>query len=90
MRVAALCRVKLYRDNRGMSQEKLSQVSGLTRQTIINVEKGKTIPSVLHAMQIARALGVPVEDLYYRVEFDAQLHPNDEARGVVLVRWPKG
>ena len=89
MKLAALCRVRFYREAQGMSQQTLARASGLSRQTIINVEGGKTIPNILHAMQIAWALGKSVEEVFYRVPATHLLDPRDEARGVVLIRWPK-
>jgi DNA-binding XRE family transcriptional regulator len=89
MKLAALCRVRFYREAQGMSQQTLARASGLSRQTIINVEGGKTIPNVLHTIQIAWALGKSVEEVFQRVNSDHLLDPRDAARGVILIRWPK-
>lgn len=41
-----------------------SGAAGCTRQTIIALEQGKSLPSVTLAFQIARAFGVPVEEVF--------------------------
>jgi putative transcriptional regulator len=48
----------------GMTQEKLAERVGVTRQTIISIEAGKYNPSVGLALRLAAAFGVPVEELF--------------------------
>ena len=48
-----------------MTQEALAQEVGVSRQTILAIEKGKYTPSVALAMRIAHAFGVRVEDLFH-------------------------
>jgi putative transcriptional regulator len=48
----------------GLTQEGLAERVGVTRQTIISIERGNYDPSVGLALRLARALGVPVEDLF--------------------------
>ena len=48
-----------------MTQEDLAAVIGVTRQTIISIEKGNYVPSVLLALKIAICFRVPVEDVFY-------------------------
>ncbi|MBM3308102.1 MAG: helix-turn-helix transcriptional regulator [Candidatus Eisenbacteria bacterium] len=47
-----------------MTQEELAARVGVTRQTIIAIEKGKYNPSVALALRIARAFGVPLEQVF--------------------------
>jgi len=47
-----------------LTQEDLARKVGVTRQTILAVEKGNYAPSVLLAIRIAKALGCTVEDLF--------------------------
>jgi putative transcriptional regulator len=58
-------RLKELRVKKGMTQEALAQSVGVTRQTIISVEKGKFIPSVRLALMLASALGAPLEDVFW-------------------------
>ena len=48
----------------GMTQQELARRAGVTRQTIISIEKGKFRPSVELALLLARVFGVTVEDLF--------------------------
>ncbi|MBN1384541.1 MAG: helix-turn-helix transcriptional regulator [Elusimicrobia bacterium] len=51
-----------------MSQEELANAVGVTRQTIISIEKGKYTPSVLLALKIAKFFGRIVEEVIYLKE----------------------
>ncbi len=47
-----------------MTQAELAEKIGVTRQTIIAIEKGKYSPSLEVAFQIARALGVSLDEVF--------------------------
>lgn len=47
-----------------MTQAELADAIGVTRQTIIAIEKGKYSPSLEMAFQIARVLEVPLDDVF--------------------------
>jgi putative transcriptional regulator len=47
-----------------MTQQALADRVGVTRQTILSIERGRYNPSVGLALQIADVFGVPVEDLF--------------------------
>jgi putative transcriptional regulator len=47
-----------------MTQEELADKVGCTRQTIIALEQGKYIPSIELAFRVARAFGVPLEEVF--------------------------
>ena len=48
-----------------LTQEKLSKKIGVSRQTIIAIEKGNYIPSVLLALKLAKFFKKSVETLFY-------------------------
>lgn len=48
----------------GMTQQELADRVGVTRQTILSIEKGKYNPSVGLAMRLARVFGIAVEELF--------------------------
>lgn len=48
-----------------MTQEELANLAGVTRQTIIAIEKGNYSPSVLLALRLAGSLNCTVEELFY-------------------------
>lgn len=56
--------IKRLRFERGMTQEELALRTGVSRQTIMSIERGQTNPSVLLAYKIAAALAVPVTDVF--------------------------
>ena len=47
-----------------MTQAELADRIGVTRQTIIAIEQGRYSPSLEMAFQIARAFGVPLDDVF--------------------------
>ena len=55
---------RLRFDNNEMTQEELANRAGCTRQTIIALEQGKYVPSIELAFRIARAFGVPLEEVF--------------------------
>jgi putative transcriptional regulator len=55
---------RLRFDHNEMTQEELANKAGCTRQTIIALEQNKYVPSIWLAFQIARALGVKLEDVF--------------------------
>lgn len=58
-------RLKQLRLQNELTQEALAREVGVTRQTIISIEKGGYAPSVKLALQLARALGVPLDDTFW-------------------------
>jgi putative transcriptional regulator len=56
--------VKEYREQEGWSQEALARELGVSRQTIVNIEKGISEPRVLLAIALAATLGVAIEQLF--------------------------
>jgi putative transcriptional regulator len=58
-------RLRDRRTERGLTQEELGQAAGLTRQSIIAIEKGRFTPSVHTALILASALNVLVDDLFW-------------------------
>jgi putative transcriptional regulator len=56
--------IEKLRKQRELTQEELAQAIGVTRQTIIALEKGNYTPSVLLAMKIAHFFCIPVEKIF--------------------------
>lgn len=53
-----------YREKALMRQEDLAEAVGVTRQTIIAIEKGHYIPSVLLAIKISKVFKTPLEKIF--------------------------
>ena len=54
--------------NNGMTQQELAEILGITRQTVLAIEKGKFNPSARLALQIARVFKVSVEEIFFLEE----------------------
>jgi molybdate-binding protein/DNA-binding XRE family transcriptional regulator len=56
--------VRAARTARGLSQQHLAGLAGLTRQTIVAIETGRYTPNTAVALRLAQALACRVEDLF--------------------------
>lgn len=56
--------IRRLRFEHGMTQEELALRTGVSRQTVMSIERGQTNPSVLLAYKIAAAFGVPITDVF--------------------------
>lgn len=57
-------RIKVCRAMHDLTQEALANELGVTRQTILAIEKGKYDPSLELAFKIARFFGVAIEEIF--------------------------
>ncbi|WP_314376079.1 helix-turn-helix domain-containing protein [Sphingomonas paucimobilis] len=60
--------LKAAREAAGLTQGGLAEAIGVSRKTINTVENGVFQPSTLLALKLARALGRPVEALFWIVD----------------------
>ena len=60
-------RVKDFRKGGGLTQEELANKAGVSRQTIISIEKNKFIPGLDVALKISTSLNTPINKLFYFV-----------------------
>src|SRR6202034_3020963 len=56
--------LRMARQTRGLSQQQLAGMAGITRQAVSAVEAGHSDPSLRVALALASALGVTVEELF--------------------------
>ena len=56
--------IRQHRLISAMTQQELAERVGVTRQTILSIEKGKYTPSVALALCLAEVFGVSVETLF--------------------------
>lgn len=68
MRITIRNRVREMRNLKQLTQSDLAKAVDVTRQTIISLEKGSYIPSLLLAMRISKVLCVKIEDIFYLEE----------------------
>ena len=57
-------RLEALRKERGIRQEDLAQALGVSRQTVISLEKGKYNPSLALAFRLARYFALPIEEIF--------------------------
>ena len=58
-------RLKEKRGELRLTQAELAEAVGVTRKTVNTVENGIYVPSAMLALKLARALNVPVEELFW-------------------------
>jgi putative transcriptional regulator len=56
--------LKVYRAKYDLTQQDLAEKVGVTRQTIISIEKGRYEPSLSLAFKLAKHFGVKIEELF--------------------------
>ena len=56
--------IREMRTKKDVTQEQLAEAVGVSRQTIVAIEKGSYIPSLLLAINLARFFDVSVEKLF--------------------------
>lgn len=56
--------LKDLRKDRGWSQQTLAEKAGVSRQTIIAIEKGKYDPSLPLAFVFSKVFGLPIEQIF--------------------------
>ena len=57
-------RMKEHRARLGLNQEELARRVGVRRETIMRLEKAQYNPSLKLAIDISRAVEVPIEELF--------------------------
>lgn len=57
-------KIKVYRAMHDLTPDNLAQALGVTRQTILAIEKGKYDPSLELAFKMARYFNTTVEELF--------------------------
>ena len=61
-------RLREAREAAGLTQAELAGRIGVSRKTVNTVENGVFVPSTVIALRLAKALGEPMESLFFRVE----------------------
>lgn len=57
-------RIEEIRNARGIRQEELARLMGVSRQTISSLENGRYNPSILLAYKIARHFDMSIEEVF--------------------------
>ena len=56
--------MKVQRAKHDLTQAELAELAEVTRKSINAIEAGRMVPSVVLALRLAKALQVPVEELF--------------------------
>ncbi len=59
-----LTTMKVQRARRDLTQAELATLAEVTRKSINAIETGRMVPSIVLALRLAKALQVPVEELF--------------------------
>ncbi len=57
-------KLEAYRSQKRLTQQDLADRVGVSRQTIISLERGRYNPSILLAYRLAQEFGISIEDLF--------------------------
>lgn len=57
-------RVKELRSERGWTQQQLAEAVGVSRQSIISIERERYVPSLLLALTFAKVFNCPTDDIF--------------------------
>lgn len=57
-------RIEEIRTKKGIKQEELAKLMGVSRQTISSLENGRYNPSIMLAHKIAKYFGMTIEELF--------------------------
>ena len=57
-------KIHIYRATKRMTQQELADLVGVSRQTIMQLERNRYNPSMLLAYSIAKVFDVTIEDLF--------------------------
>lgn len=57
-------RIEEIRKQRGIRQEELAKMLGVSRQTVSSLETGRYNPSISLAFKVARCFGMTIEEVF--------------------------
>ncbi len=63
-------RIKVERAELDITQQQLAEAVGVSRQTIVAIEKNRFLPSTPLALKISKFFGKPVESIFILEETD--------------------
>lgn len=59
-----ICKLRETRTDLGLTQRQVANGTDMSIRTLINIENGHTIPSLLYAMRLANFVNCPVDELF--------------------------
>ena len=58
------CELKRFRQAKGLTQGQLAELVGVRRETIMRLEKAQYHPTLNWAVDISRAVGAAIEEIF--------------------------
>jgi transcriptional regulator with XRE-family HTH domain len=80
-------RLRILREEKKLSQGDIEKRTGLLRSYLSRVETGHTVPSIETLEKLARALDIPIYQLFYEDGEPPKLPPSLKHRGSNEVLW---
>ena len=71
-----ICKLYEARTDLGLTQQQVADGADMNVRTLINIEKGRSIPSLLYAMKLGNILNIPVDQLFEYQSADHKLNKN--------------
>jgi putative transcriptional regulator len=68
--------VKAIRGIKGLTQEELAELLGVSRQTVISIESSRYVPSTVLSLKISKFLDKNVEELFELEKRDFDSKPS--------------
>ena len=62
--ITVVSKLSEYRKRKGLSQDELARLSGLTKTTIQNWENGRNLGAVLRVLKVCQELNVDIRELF--------------------------
>ena len=59
-----ICKLYEARTDLELTHQQVADGADMNVRTLINIEKGRSIPSLLYAMKLANFLNIPVDQLF--------------------------
>ena len=79
-------KIEEIRELKGITQNGLAESIGMSRPSIVNIEKGRQTIKLLRVYQIAEMLNVPLNDLLPPLKWYAE-NKNKKLRKVISFEW---
>lgn len=75
--------IKNFREEKQLTQEELAQELGISRQSIISLERGKCLPSLPLALSMAQLFDLALESFFYPENSKEEIKLNDSRKEVI-------
>jgi putative transcriptional regulator len=75
--------LKKHRQDKGLTQEELASLLGVSRQTIISIERYRYKPSLELGLKISNLLAIDINKLFYLSSSDLKIKESSEENKII-------